>query len=80
MSMRAVIALQDNPAPHVAPSVHNTQRSVHWKVLDRPAQRPDLSPCDFHVSGPHRKMLDALRYGGKETLAGVTVGCLPQCH
>jgi hypothetical protein len=61
MFKRGVTVLH-NTCPHVTYSVHDTLYTMHWKVLDHPPHTPDPSPCDFDVSGTHRKVLKGCRF------------------
>jgi hypothetical protein len=60
--MRGVIMLHDNACPHVACTVRDTLCSTYWKVLDHPPYILDLTPCDFHLFDPLKKVLKGHRF------------------
>jgi histone-lysine N-methyltransferase SETMAR len=48
-------------------------RSMHWKVLDHAPYSLDLSPCDFHVFSPLKKVLKGHRFRSGEDIKAVVV-------
>jgi hypothetical protein len=57
MLMRGDIVLHDNASPHVACTVQNMLHSMCTKLLDHTLFSLDLSPRDFHVFSPLKKVL-----------------------
>lgn len=33
-----------------------------WEILEQPVYSPDLSPCDYHMSGPPKKALRSQKF------------------
>ena len=50
-----IILLHDNALPHNANPVRNKLQRFGWETLQHPPYSPDLSPCDFHISGDLKK-------------------------
>jgi histone-lysine N-methyltransferase SETMAR len=73
MLRRDVIVLHDNTRLLVACTVWNTMCSMLWKVSDHSPYSLDLSPCDFHVFGPLKKVLKGHKFGLEEDIKAVVV-------
>ena len=57
-----VILLHDNPRPHMANTITALLQKFKWEVVGHPPYSPDLSPCDYAISGPLKKALRGKRF------------------
>ena len=51
-----VAVLNDNARPHVPQTIQDLLSRIKWEVLQHPPYSPDMSPCDYHVFGPLKKI------------------------
>lgn len=50
--IREIILLHDNARTHKAAITRDKQDQIHWENLEHLPYTHNLSPCDFHLSGP----------------------------
>jgi transposase len=53
----SVCFLQDNARHHTAALTMATLLKLKWDVLPHPTYSPDLTPSDYHLFGPMKKVL-----------------------
>jgi hypothetical protein len=75
--MREVVLLQDNAPPHTAALTQLKLEQLRWKTLEHPPYSPDLSPCDFHVFGPIKRLWDVK---GSTMMLGLKPMCAVGCR
>ena len=61
-TIREFIILHDNARPHTAEVTRRKWKEMKWTLLDHPPYSPDLPPCDFHLFGPLKEILDDKRF------------------
>jgi hypothetical protein len=49
-----------------------------WKMLNHLSYSPDLSPCDFHLFGPFREVLQGHRFRLDEDVMAAVVQLFKQ--
>lgn len=57
-----MILLHDNARPHTANLTHEKLEEIHWTTLEHSPYSPDLSPCDYHISGSLKEALGGQRF------------------
>ena len=54
---RGVILFHDNARPHTTNTIIALLQKFKWEVLGHPPYSPDLSPCNYVIFGPLKKVL-----------------------
>ena len=57
-----VILLHDNARPHMANPITALLQKFKWEVLGHTPYSPDLSPCDYTIFGPLKKVLRCKKF------------------
>ncbi|KAJ4430454.1 hypothetical protein ANN_22670 [Periplaneta americana] len=51
-----VILLQDNARPHTPNTIAALLQNFKWEILGHPPHSPYLSPCDYAIFGPLKRL------------------------
>jgi len=48
----------DNARPHSTTLTQEKLAQMYWAALEHPPYSPDLSPCNYHMFGPLKEVLE----------------------
>ena len=61
-----MILLHDNARPHTARLTLETVEHLGLEVLPHPSYSPDLTPSNYHLFGPMKKMLGGQKFASDD--------------
>jgi histone-lysine N-methyltransferase SETMAR len=76
--MKGVILCHENAQPHTAGVTLQQLMKFGWEALEHPPCSPDLSPCNFHMSGELKKCFKGQRFSTDDEIHKAVVNILCQ--
>jgi histone-lysine N-methyltransferase SETMAR len=62
------VLLRDNATPHTSLCTREATATLGWPVLLLPPYSPELTPSDFHLSGPLKDAIRGRRFADDDVL------------